>query len=213
MSDDKIRVMVVDDHDVVREGLSGFLRAMSDVELVGEASDGEEAILRYNQLKPDVVLMDLKMPRMDGVQATAQICAKHPTAHIIILTSFGDDDLVQDALKAGATSYLLKNTGITDLAAAIRAAKMGKATLSPEATQALIRSQIRPPKPQYQLKEREIEVLQLMAAGRTNDQIALELSLARSTVKFHVSSILAKMNVESRTEAVSIALREGLLGE
>lgn len=213
MSDKKIRVMIVDDHDVVREGLSGFLRAMKDITLVGEASDGVEAVELYQRLVPDVVLMDLQMPRKGGIQATEEIYAYDPDARVIILTSFGDDDLVQDAIRIGAIGYLLKNASVKEMVDAIRAAAIGKPTLSVEATQALIRAQTRPKKPNYHLKEREIEVLALLVQGRTNDQISVELEISRSTVKFHVSSILAKLNVESRTEAVSLTLREGLLEE
>lgn len=213
MSDKKIRVMIVDDHDVVREGLSGFLRAMKDISLVGEAGDGVEAVELYQRLSPDVVLMDVQMPRKSGLEATAEIYQYDPQARVIILTSFGDDDLVQDAIKIGAIGYLLKNASVKEMVDAIRAASVGKPTLSVEATQALIRAQTRPKKRNYHLKERELEVLALLVSGRTNDQISLELDISRSTVKFHVSSILAKLNVESRTEAVSLALREGLLEE
>jgi NarL family two-component system response regulator LiaR len=206
-----IRVLVADDHDVVREGIAGFLNAFDDLELVGEARDGEEAVSLCGQVQPDVILMDIVMPGMDGIEATHQILAKYPEVRIVILTSFNDEDSVQNGLQAGAISYLLKNASIHEMSSAIRAAYQGKSVLAPEAAQALIKSRIRPPEPTYNLKERELEVLALLVTGMTNPQIAAELYLSRSTVKAHVSAILSKLGVESRTEAVVVAVEQGLV--
>ena len=206
-----IRVMVVDDHDVVREGITGFLRAFPDLELVGEARDGQEAVDLCGQMQPDVILMDIVMPVMDGVEATQKIREKYPQIKVIILTSFNDEDSVQNGLQAGAISYLLKNASIHEMSNAIRAAYAGKSVLAPEAAQALIKATIRPSDPNYNLKDREVEVLALMVKGMNNPQIAEQLYLSLSTVKFHVSSILAKLGVENRTEAVAIAVENGLV--
>lgn len=208
-----IRVLIVDDHDVVREGLRGFLRTAEDFEIVGEASNGRQAVDVCGVLRPDVVLMDLKMPIMDGVEATAKIRQLYPDVQVVILTSFDEDDLVERGLRAGAIGYLIKSANIHETIASIRAAYNGKSMLSPEAAQALIQSRIKPSRASYHLKEREEEVLALMIDGLTNEQIAQKLGLSRSTIKFHVSAILSKLNVESRTEAVALAVRENLLGE
>ena len=208
---DVIRVMVVDDHDVVREGITGFLNAFDDLELVGEARDGESALTLYGQVQPDVILMDIVMPIMDGVEATQQILARYPQARIVILSSFSDEANVLRALQAGALSYLLKNASIHEVARAIRAAYSGESTLAPDAAQALIQSRVRPPATNYNLTERELEVLALMIKGHNNPQIAAQLYLSRSTVKFHVSTILAKLGVSSRTEAVGLAVEQGLV--
>ncbi|NJP04774.1 MAG: response regulator transcription factor [Chloroflexaceae bacterium] len=206
-----IRVLLVDDHAVVRSGLSAFLLAYDDVDLVGEASNGEEAIQRCEQHDPDVVLMDLVMAGMNGVEATQMIRARWPHIQVIVLTSFPEEDLVQGALRAGAISYLLKHVSADELAAAIRSAHAGWATLSPEATQALIDASHRPPTPGDDLTVREREVLVLMAEGLHNQEIAERLMVGRSTVKTHVSNILAKLDVSSRAEAIALALRQKLV--
>lgn len=206
-----IRVMVADDHDVVREGIAGFLNAFDDLELVGEARDGEDAISLCGRVQPDVILMDIVMPGIDGIEATQRILEKYPQVKIIILSSFNDEDSVQHGLQAGAISYLLKNASIHEMSSAIRAAYAGKSVLAPEAAQALIQSRIRPAEPTYNLKERELEVLALMVTGMTNPQIAAELYLSRSTIKVHVSAILSKLGVETRTEAVAVAVEQGLV--
>jgi NarL family two-component system response regulator LiaR len=208
---DVIKVMIVDDHAVVRSGLSAFLMVHEDLKLVGEAGSGNEALLKCESLKPDVVLMDLVMPGMDGAATTRQIRARCPSIQVIALTSFKEDNLVQEALQAGAIGYLLKNISSDELANASRAAKMGKPTLAPEATQALIDSAKRPQAEDFELTPREKEVLALMVAGLSNPQIAADLVVSRSTVKFHVSSILSKLNVTSRTEAVAFALQNNLV--
>ncbi|MCC7447399.1 MAG: response regulator transcription factor [Anaerolineae bacterium] len=206
-----IRILVVDDHEVIRRSLTIFLRAFENFELVGEAANGREAVALCTQTKPNVVLMDMVMPEMDGVAATRAIRAQDPNIQVIALSTFKDEALVRDMLKAGAVGYLLKNTTIDELASAIRAAFNGKLTLSPEAARALIDTPPRPSPASYNLSERELEVLQLMAEGLNNVEIAERLVLARSTVKFHVSSILAKLNVSSRVEAVRLALQSGLI--
>lgn len=207
-----IRVLLVDDHAVVRSGLGAFLLAYDDLELVGEAAGGERAVSLCQQVQPDVVLMDLMMPGMDGVTATRLIRAKQPAVQVIALTSFKEKELVEGALRAGAVGYLLKDISADELANAIRAAAAGKPTLAPEAAQVLIQStRAAAEKPGSDLTEREHEVLALMVTGLNNQQIAERLVISVSTAKFHVSSILSKLGVASRTEAVSIALQSHLV--
>ena len=207
-----IRVLLVDDHAVVRSGLSAFLLAYDDLELVGEAAGGERAVALCQQVQPDVVLMDLMMPGMDGVTATRLIRARQPTVQVIALTSFKEKELVEGALQAGAIGYLLKDVSADELARAIRAAVVNRPTLAPEAAQVLIQSARAPAaKPGFDLTAREREVLALMAAGLNNQQIAERLVVSVSTAKFHVSSILSKLGAASRTEAVSIALHHHLV--
>ena len=206
-----IRVMIVDDHAVVRSGLSAFLMAFDDLELVGEAASGAEAVRLCSQLPPDVVLMDMVMPEMDGAAATRALREVCPGVQVIALTSFKEEGLVQAALEAGAIGYLLKNVSAQELAGAIRAAVAGRPTLAPEATQFLIHAATRPVKLGYDLTDREREVLGLLVEGLNNSEIANRLVVSRSTVKFHVSSILSKLSVGSRTEAVATALQHHLV--
>jgi NarL family two-component system response regulator LiaR len=214
MSDSQpIRIMLVDDHAVVRSGLSAFLLAYDDLELVAEASDGAEAVRVCERVQPDVILMDLIMPRMDGATATRTIRERFPNIQVLVLTSFKEDNLVQDALKAGAIGYLLKNVTGEELAAAIRAALRGRPTLAPEAAQALIHAATHQDLPVLgdDLTERERDVLVWMTKGLDNNEIADKLIVSRSTVKFHVSNILSKLQVASRTEAVAVALQHNLV--
>ena len=213
MTDTKqIRVMLVDDHAVVRSGLSTFLMTCDDMELVGEAASGEQALSLCPQAKPDVVLMDLVMAGMDGATATRKIRDRCPEIQVIVLTSFKEQELVQGALQAGAIGYLLKDVTADELANAIRAAYAGKPTLAPEAAQALIQATRMPvDKIGFDLTGREREVLALMVQGLNNNDIADKLVVSHSTAKFHVSSILSKLGAASRTEAVSIALKNHLV--
>ena len=205
-----IRVMVVDDHPMVRRGLATFLMVFDDLELAGEAAGGEAAIQLCAQILPDVVLMDMVMPDMDGATTTRAIRQQFPTVQVIALTSFKEAELVQNVLEAGAIGYLLKDVSADELAHAIRAAHAGRATLSPEAAQALVHAATQPPAPGHDLTERERAVLALMVEGLNNTQIAERLVVSPSTIKSHVSNILSKLGVASRTEAVALAVRHHL---
>jgi NarL family two-component system response regulator LiaR len=206
-----IRVLLVDDHTVVRSGLGAVLMSYDDMQLIGEASNGDEAIRLCQQLKPDVVLMDLMMPVVDGVSATRTIHEKMPDINIIALTSFNERDMVEGALKAGALSYLLKTVSAEELINAIRGAVAGKPSLSPEAAQALVQGLKQEKAKNYDLTEREKEILALMVEGLPNQEIAEKLVVSQSTVKFHVSNILSKLEVNTRTEAVALALKNKLV--
>jgi NarL family two-component system response regulator LiaR len=205
------RIAIVDDHAMVRSGLAAFLSVADDLELVGEAENGQQALRLCAEERPDVVLMDLVMPGMDGVQTTRAIRERFPEIRVIALTSFPEDRLVQDVLEAGALSYLLKNVGADELARAIRAAREGRSTLAPEAAQVLIQRATHAPAPGHDLSPREKEVLALMVQGLSNPDIADRLVVGRSTIKFHVSSILGKLGVASRTEAVAMAVQNKLV--
>lgn len=204
-----IRVMLVDDHTVVRRGLGAVLEVSDDMSLVGEASDGEEAIQLCERLQPDVILMDLLMPKMDGIAATKAIHERWPKVRIIALTSFKEREYVEGVLKAGATSYLLKNVSADELVSAIRRSMDGQPSLSPEAAQVLIQKAIEPAQPG--LTDRERDILALMVEGKSNGEIAERLFVSQSTVKFHVSNILSKLGVSGRTEAVAIAVKHHLV--
>ena len=206
-----IRVMLVDDHTMVRRGLATFLMVFDARELGGAAANGEDAIQLCAQVLPDVVLMDIVMPDMDGVTATRAIRQQFPEVQVIALTSFKDKGLVQDALQAGAIGYLLKDVSADELAQAIRAAHAGRGTLSPEAAQALVHAATQPPTPGHDLTERERDVLVLLVEGLSNTQIAARLVVSPSTIKSHVSHILAKLGVTSRTEAAALAVRHRLV--
>jgi NarL family two-component system response regulator LiaR len=203
--------MLVDDHTMVRRGLATFLKVQDDLQLAGEAGSGEDAIRLCAEVHPDVILMDLVLPTMDGAAATRLIRQKFPHVQVLALTSFKEGELIKNALEAGAIGYLLKDVTADELARAIRAAHSGRATLSPEAAQALVETASQPPAPGLDLTDREREVLGLMIEGLNNTQIAGRLTVSPSTIKSHVSSILAKLGVASRTEAVTLALRSRIL--
>jgi two-component system, NarL family, response regulator LiaR len=206
----KIRTLITDDHKVVRRGLRGFLELDSGLEVVGEASNGEEAVEMALRLKPDVVLMDLLMPVMDGIEATRGIRLRLPEVEVVALTSVLEDASVTGAIKAGAIGYLLKTTEADELCEAIRAAAAGQVRLAPEAAARLMR-EVRAPESPEALTKREAEVLKLVARGKANKQVARELFIDEKTVKSHVHSILSKLNVKSRTQAALYAVRVGLV--
>ena len=206
-----IQVMLVDDHNVVRSGLATFLKAYEDLELVGEAKNGLEAVNLCHQKKPDVILMDLMMPEMDGIAATRAILADYPDIKIIAMTSFEEEELVHGVLAAGAISYLLKNVSADELSKAIRAAVSGRSTLSPEAARALVHATRSTKQSLFDLTEREREVLNLVVQGNSNQQIADALVISVATVKAHISNILSKLQVSSRAEATSFAIKNKLV--
>jgi NarL family two-component system response regulator LiaR len=205
-----IRILIVDDHSVVRQGLRMFLNLEDDFEIVGEAGNGAEALEKVAALQPDVVLMDLVMPVMDGVTATEKIRQAHPDTEVIALTSVLEDTSVVNAVRAGAIGYLLKDTEADELRKAIKAAAAGQVQLSPKAAERLMR-EIRAPESPEKLTERETEVLRLLARGKANKEIALELHISETTVKTHVSNIMMKLEVSSRTQAALYAVRIGLV--
>src|SRR5512137_2762892 len=205
-----IQVMLVDDHNVVRSGLATFLKAFDDLELVGEAKNGLEALHLCQKKRPDVILMDLMMPEMDGIAATRAILADFPDIKIIAMTSFEEEQLVQGVLAAGAISYLIKNVTSDELAKAIRDAASGRSTLSPEAARVLVQATRPTTQPAWDLTEREREVLNLVVQGNSNQQIAETLVISLATVKAHISSILAKLQVSSRAEAIAFAIKHKL---
>jgi len=208
-----IRVMIVDDHDIVRRGLTLFLSGFDDLIFVGEASNAPDAIRICGEVQPDVILMDMFLPDLDGVTLTHTIRSEYPNIRVVILTSAKDEALVQAALQAGAISYMLKNISVMEMAETIRAAYAGKPMLAPEVTQALINLTVRSNNnvPNYNLTERELTILGLMAKGLNNQDIADQLFVSRATVKVYVSTILSKLGVQNRIEAVRLALQQSLV--
>ena len=209
-----IRTLITDDHKVVRRGLRGFLELDPELEVVGEAENGEEAVAMARRLEPDVVLMDLLMPVMDGIEATREIRRQMPEVEVVALTSVLEDSSVTGAIRAGAIGYLLKTTDADELREAIRAAAAGQVRLAPEAAARLMREVRSPESPETlmePLTERETEVLTLLARGKANKQIARELFVAVSTVKTHVNNLYRKLNISSRTQAALYAARIGLV--
>lgn len=215
MTNEPIKVLVVDDHGIVRRGTCALLREEDDFEVVGEASDGLEAIAQAESLQPDVILMDLMMPNMDGVEAIKHITTDHPTIRILALTSFATDDKVFPAIKAGALGYLLKDAEPPELIAAIRQVHRGEPSLHPSIARKVLQELSRPLQPGAPdgpdpLTERELEVLGLVAQGMSNQQIADELIVSEVTVRTHVSNILGKLHLANRVQATLYALREGI---
>jgi len=203
--------MLVDDHNVVRSGLATFLKAYDDLELVGEAKNGFEAVNLCRARNPDVILMDLMMPEMDGIEATRAILEDCPDIKIIAMTSFDEEELVHGVLAAGAISYLLKNVSSDALAKAIRNAVSGQSTLSPEAARVLVQATRPTKQPSWGLTEREMEVLNLVVQGKSNQLIAESLFISLATVKAHISSILSKLQVSSRAEAIAYAIKHKII--
>lgn len=213
MSQTPIRVIIVDDHSIVRKGIRALLATERDIEIVGEAGDGAEALDEVQTLHPNVILMDLVMPKMDGIEATRQITARHPEAHVLVLTSFAADDKVFPAIKAGALGYLLKDSSPEELVQAIRQVHRGEPSLEPSIARKVLSELIHPPKQpptSEPLTERELTVLRLVAQGSSNRNIAEQLVIAEITVRTHVSNILSKLHLASRTQAALYALKEGL---
>ena len=208
---DAIRVLVVDDHPVVRQGLRALLSTQPGFEVCGEAGDGAEAFERAGRLKPDVVLMDVVMPSMDGIEALRRIGHELPQIRVVMLTSYADERRAMEAVDAGASGFLLKDAAARDVVAAIRAAHRGEAVLHPAVAARVLADRRRPPPAHAELTERELEVLRLIAAGLPNKRIAAELSVSEKTVKSHVSAVLRKLDVSDRTQAAMYAVREGLV--
>ena len=208
-----LRILIVDDHAVVREGLRALITSEPGMMVVGEAGDGVEAVLKARSLTPDVVLLDLLMPRKSGIEAIAEIKADNPEARILVLTSYADDDKVFPAIKAGALGYLLKDSSPQELLEAIRDTYQGESSLHPTIARKLILELNRPtdlPPTDEPLTEREVEVLKLVAQGLANNEIAAELAISERTVRTHVSNILSKLHLANRTQAALYAIREGL---
>ena len=211
MTEEKpIKVMIVDDHPIVRDGLKSVLLAADDMVLAGEAGSGRETLARCRESVPDVILMDVVMPGMDGLETTRAVLGQYPAVKIVVLTTFPEEDLVQKALAAGAIGYWLKNAPADVLADAIRSAYAGQATLAPEATQALIRARTNPRKLGYDLSDRELEVLALLVDGLSNDEIAERLVISPGTVRHHVSACISKLGVSNRTHAAALAVEHRL---
>jgi DNA-binding NarL/FixJ family response regulator len=208
-----IRVLVVDDHAIVRKGVRALLATERDIQVIGEACDGEAAVAQARTLRPDVILMDLVMPKLDGIEATRRITAEQPGARILVLTSFAADDKVFPAIKAGALGYLLKDSGPEELVKAIHQVHRGEPSLEPSIARKMLTELSHPPKAPMTpdpLTERELDVLRLIAQGRNNKDIAEHLTITEMTVRTHVSNILGKLHLASRTQAALYALREGI---
>jgi len=211
--DDHISVLIVDDHAIVRQGLRTYLDLQPDIEVVGEASDGREAVARVRETLPDIVLMDLVMPNMDGVEATRQVTAVSPSTRVIVLTSFSEDEQVFASIKAGAQGYLMKDVLPSQLVQDIRQVHRGEVRLNPDIARKLMQefTNPQPATPKHDLTERELEVLRLIAQGKSNKEISDDLVLSEKTVKTHVSNILQKLHLSDRTQAAVYALRQKIV--
>jgi NarL family two-component system response regulator LiaR len=207
----RIAVMIVDDHTVVRHGIRFSLLAFDDIELVGEAESGEEALRLCDEIQPDVILMDMLMPGMDGAATTQAILEHYPDVRVIALTSFDEGGLVEEALKAGVISYMLKDAAIDELADAIRLASAGQSTLAPAAVQALAQAAVQPPEQDFHLTQRQLQVLALIVEGASNAEIAERLTISLPTARFHVSTILSKLRATNRAEAAALAVKYRLI--
>ncbi|MGN7228426.1 response regulator [Priestia megaterium] len=205
-----INVLLVDDHEMVRIGVGAYLSTQADIHVIAEAANGQQAVELGLQLRPDIILMDLVMEEMDGIEATKQLIKQWPEAKVIIVTSFLDDEKVYPALEAGATSYLLKTSKAGEIAAAIRRTYEGQSVLEPEVTGKMMSKMRKPSLPHEELTAREMEILLLMTQGKTNQEIADELFIALKTVKTHVSNLLSKLDVQDRTQAVIYAFKHKL---
>lgn len=207
-----IRILLADDHSKVHRSIAAVIDFIEGMELVAQASDGHEAIQLSREFQPDIVLMDVVMPHLNGIEATRHLRREFPAIKVVALSSFQDEESVREMLEAGAVGYLVKNSSIDDLASTLRAVYAGKSVISPEVIQILLQQ---PPagsaQSEYHLTERELQVLKLMVAGQTNHEIAISLTISLSTIKFHVSSILSKLKVSSRTEAVALAVTQHLV--
>ncbi len=213
MAERSVKILIVDDHAIVRKGVRALLEIERGFEVVGEAGSGRDAVILAERLRPDVILMDLAMPEMDGIEATRLISARVPTARILVLTSFAADDKVFPAIKAGALGYLLKDSGPEELVQAIRQVNRGEASLHPAIARKVLRELTHPAERQPSpddLTDRELEVLKLLARGLGTQEIAERLVITEATARTHVSNILGKLHVSSRTQAALYALREGL---
>lgn len=215
MTDDRIKVLIVDDHKVVRQGLRTFLELQADVTIVGEADDGQTAVEMVRELHPNVVLMDLVMPRLDGISATRQVKALGTDVKVIALTSFTEDDKVFPAIQAGASSYLLKDVSPDDLVEAIRAAHRGETRLHPDIARKLMEQVTKQARSNHEpymkeVTDREKDVVRLVAQGRSNQQIASELFISEKTVKTHISNILNKLQLQDRTQLAIYAIKSGM---
>lgn len=206
-----IKVMIVDDHPIVRDGLRNMFLVFDDLELIAEAEDGKQALEMCQRALPDVIMMDILMPKMDGIAATQAILERYPQVRIIILTSYPEDNLVQKSLQAGALGYVLKNAPIDHLADAVRSAYAGRPALAPEATLALIRAKTSPDQPGSDLSQREREVLALIVEGLTNEEIAGRLFISPATARHHVSACIQKLGAANRAQAASLAIKLGLV--
>ena len=211
---DIIRVLSVDDHEIMRGGIQYLLLAIDDIELVGEARSGEEALDLCDTLQPDVILMDMRMPGLDGIQTTQLIRERYPRIQVLVLTSFEEQQMIQQAMQAGAIGYLQKGISLDELAAAIRAAQAGKPTLSPAAFQVLVhRGNSQMHKPDFDLTERELQVLEMLVQGLSNAEISDQLVITVATVKYHISNILKKLGAANRTEAAALAIQHDLVSK